>query len=165
MLHLLWKLGVQYGCLSLLLTIYTILIRFLCTPDSVHTLPIYDHIRTECTRKRRQNCDLEQTRSGQIMPRITILIDHVMRKPVSVINENKNADQLRGNRELISAFVFSTQIIQSPYFLNPRLQASSHLLWLYSLICIGPGRKTRRPVFSQRGSINILYVFQMQPNN
>ena len=46
------------------------------------------------------------------------------------------------------------RIVQSLYFLNPRFQASSHLLWLYSLVCVGPGRKPRRPVFSQRGSNN-----------
>ena len=57
--------------------------------------------------------------------------------------------------KLISAFVFATQIIQSLFFLNPKFQASSYLLWLYSPVChvcVGPGRKPRRPVFSQRGS-------------
>ena len=81
-----------------------------------------------------------------------------MRKPVICICENKDADQLRGNREavtakLISAFVFATRLVQSLYFLNPKFQASSHRLWLYSLVCVGPGRKPQRPVFSQRGSI------------
>ena len=56
--------------------------------------------------------------------------------------------------KLISAFVFAARIVQSLYFLNPKFQASSHLLWLYSPACVGPGRKPRRPVFSQRGSIN-----------
>ena len=54
--------------------------------------------------------------------------------------------------KLISAFVFATWIVQSLYFLNPKFRVSSHLLWLYSPVCIGPGRKPRRPVFSQRGS-------------
>ena len=54
--------------------------------------------------------------------------------------------------QLISAFVFATQILQSLYFLNPKFQASSHILWLYSQVCVGPGRKPRRPVFSQPGS-------------
>ena len=54
--------------------------------------------------------------------------------------------------KLVSALVFTTQIVQSLYFPNPKFQASSHLVWLYSLICVGPGRKPRRPVFSQRGS-------------
>ena len=42
--------------------------------------------------------------------------------------------------QLISAFVFATQIVQSLYFLNPKFQASSHLLWLCSPVCVGPGR-------------------------
>ena len=54
--------------------------------------------------------------------------------------------------KLISAFVFATRIVQFLYFLNPKFQASSHLMWLYSPVCVGPGRKPRRPVFSQRGS-------------
>ena len=71
--------------------------------------------------------------------------------------ENKDADELRGNREavtakLISAFDFAKRIVQSLYFLNTEFQASSHLLWLYSPVCVGPGRKPRRPVFSERGS-------------
>ena len=56
--------------------------------------------------------------------------------------------------KLISAFVFATRIVQSLYFLNPKFQTSSHLVWLYSPVCVGPGRKPRRPVFSERGSNN-----------
>ena len=62
--------------------------------------------------------------------------------------ENKDADQLRGNREADQRFFFATSL----YFLNPRFQASSHLLCLHSPVCVGPGRKPQRPVFSQRGS-------------
>ena len=76
-----------------------------------------------------------------------------MRKPAFCICENKDADQLR-TAKLISVFVFATWIVQPLYFLNPKFQASSHLIWLYSLVCIGPGTKPRRPVFSERGSIN-----------
>ena len=54
--------------------------------------------------------------------------------------------------KLISAFVFAIRIVQSLFYLNPKFQASSHLLWLYSPVCVGPGRKPQRPVFSQRGS-------------
>ena len=76
-----------------------------------------------------------------------------MRKPDFCICENKDADQLRGNRaKLISAFVFAAWIVQSLYYLTPKFQASSYLLWLYSPVCVGPGRKPRRPVFSERGS-------------
>ena len=54
--------------------------------------------------------------------------------------------------KLISAFVFAIRIVQSFYFLNPKSHASSHLLWLYSPACVGPGRKPQRPVFSEQGS-------------
>ena len=54
--------------------------------------------------------------------------------------------------KLISVFVFATQIVQSLFFLNPKFQASSHLLSLHSPDCVGPGRKPRRLVFSQGGS-------------
>ena len=62
----------------------------------------------------------------------------------------------RSAAQLISVFVFATQIVQSIYFLNPKFQASSHLLWLYSPVYAGPGRKSRRPVFSWRGSYYII---------
>ena len=54
--------------------------------------------------------------------------------------------------KLISAFVFAIQTVQSLCFLNSNFQASSHLLCLYIPVCVGPGWKPRRPVFSQRGS-------------
>ena len=79
------------------------------------------------------------------------LMNHVMRKPTFCICEIKDADQLVVTAKLISAFVFATQIVQSLYFINPKFQASSHLLYLYSPVCVGPGRKPRRPVFSQLG--------------
>ena len=53
-----------------------------------------------------------------------------MRKPVFCICENK--DQLRGNR-----FIDSTMLL----FFNPKFEASNHLLWLYSPVCVRPGRK------------------------
>ena len=56
--------------------------------------------------------------------------------------------------KLISVFVFVTQVVQSLYFLYTKFQASCHLVWLYSPVCVGPGRKSRRPVFSQRGSFH-----------
>ena len=79
-----------------------------------------------------------------------------MRKQAICICENKDPDQLRGNREADQRLVFATRIVQSLYFLNPKFQTSSHLLWLYSLVCVGPGRKPRRPVFSERGSFESL---------
>ena len=80
-----------------------------------------------------------------------------MRKPDFCLCENKGADQLRGNPKLISAFVFATRIVQFLFYLNPKFQASSSFLSLYRPVCVGPGRKSRRPVFSRRGSHNKLY--------
>ena len=80
-------------------------------------------------------------------------LSRVVRKPAFCICENKDADQLRGTAKLISAFVFATRIVQFLFYLKPKFPASSRLLWLYSPIYIGPGRKPRRQVFSQRDSI------------
>ena len=43
--------------------------------------------------------------------------------------------------QLISALVFATLTVQSLYFLNSNFQASNHLEWPYSLVCVGPGQK------------------------
>ena len=51
-----------------------------------------------------------------------------MGKPTICIGENKDADQLRGNVKLISAFVFATQIVLFLFYLNPKFQASSSFL-------------------------------------
>ena len=80
-----------------------------------------------------------------------------MRKQDFCLGENKGADQLRD----------ATRIVQFLFFLNPKFQASSSFLSLYRPVCVGPGRKPRRPVFSLPGSINGLnfnYVDTMFPN-
>ena len=61
-----------------------------------------------------------------------------MRKPTFCICENKGADQLRSNCEADHTFVFATWIVQFLYFLNPKFPASSHLLCLYSTVCVRP---------------------------
>ena len=43
--------------------------------------------------------------------------------------------------KLISAFVFATRIEQFLYFLNLKFPGSSHLLCLYSWVCVGPVQK------------------------
>ena len=82
-----------------------------------------------------------------------------MRKPTFCICENKDADKLRGNREADQRLCF--RYIDSTIPLLPvnEILASSHLVWLCSPVCVGPGRKPRRPVFSQRGS----YYVPMPP--
>ena len=84
-----------------------------------------------------------------------------MRKPDFCLGENKGADQLRG--KLISAFVFATRIVYFLFFLYPKFQASSLLLRLYSPVCVGPCRKSRRPVFSRRGSYDDIDVLVSVP--
>ena len=70
--------------------------------------------------------------------------------------QSDNSDETKPlTAQLISAFVFVTWIVQSLFYPNPKFQISSHLLWVYSLVCVGPGRKPRRPVFLQRGSSNV----------
>ena len=57
-----------------------------------------------------------------------------MRKPAFCIScENKDADQLRGNREADQRLFFR-YIVQSLYFLNAKFQAFSHLVRFYSLV-------------------------------
>ena len=86
-----------------------------------------------------------------------------MRKTVFCIYpKTKTQISFAVTAKLIRAFVFATQIVESLYFLNPKFQASSHLLWLYRLVCVGPGRKPLRPVFSQRGSYVSLPLVRVQ---
>ena len=82
---------------------------------------------------------LEQTMVNLMVDKVSL----VMRKPDFCICENKDTDQLRVTAKLISAFVFATWIIQCLNYLNPGFQASSHLLWLYSPVCVRPGRKPK----------------------
>ena len=65
-----------------------------------------------------------------------------VRKPIFCICENIGADQLSGDR---AAPLFSP----GGYFINPKFQASKHLLWLYSPVCVEHDRiKIQRHVFS-----------------
>ena len=73
-----------------------------------------------------------------------------MRKPDFCICKNKAAV----TAQLISAFVFATRVVQFLFFLNPKFQACSHLLWLHRLVCVRPGWKPRRPVFSRCSSFD-----------
>ena len=87
------------------------------------------------------------TASGNRFPEMS----RDVRKPDFCICE-KTQISFAVTAKLISAFVFATWIVQSLCFQNPKFQVSSHLLWLYSLVCVVPGRKPRRPVFWHRGS-------------
>ena len=54
--------------------------------------------------------------------------------------------------QLISTFVFVTRIIRFVFYLNPKFQASILLLWLYSLVCVRPGRKPLSLLFFLTGA-------------
>ena len=68
-------------------------------------------------------------------------LSHLVGKPTICICENKDADQLRGNREADQRLCFRYTDSTLLYFLNPKFQASSLLLCFYSLVCVGPVRK------------------------
>ena len=69
-------------------------------------------------------------------------LSRLVRKITIGIGENKDADQLHGNREADQRLCFRYyRKVQSLFFLNPKLQASGYLLWLYSLVCVGPVQK------------------------
>ena len=73
----------------------------------------------------------------------------------------KNEDRKANSTDLIesaSLCIFKNlHSLSAPLFcyidtvINPKFQASSNLLWLYSTVCAGPGRKPGRPVFSWHG--------------
>ena len=63
-----------------------------------------------------------------------------MRKPAIACGKTKTQISFPVTQQLISAFDFATySYIQCLYFLNLKFQACSHLLWLYSPVCVGPG--------------------------
>ena len=78
-----------------------------------------------------------------------------VRKPDFCICKNKDADQLLGNLEAVSAFVFAKRIVWYLYFLNLKFQVPCHLLWLHSPVCVGPGREPQRRVFLIRRSFSL----------
>ena len=63
---------------------------------------------------------------------IVIIESHHVKTEFLHICENKYAI----TAQLISAFVFAIRIVQS-FYLNPKFQVSSHLLWLYIWVCVG----------------------------
>ena len=102
---------------------------------------------------------MESSYTGNHLMQLMFIINiHVVmsyeprREKTGFLHMRKTQISFAVTAKLISAFVFATRIVQSLYYLNPKFQASSHLLWLYSLVCVGPGWKPQRPVFSQRGS-------------
>ena len=81
-------------------------------------------------------------------------MSHIKRKPDFHMQKQRRRSAVQ-----ISCVVTSQLIrplfVQTCYFLNPKFQASGHLLWLHSSVCVEPSRKLQRPVFSQCDSIYI----------
>ena len=75
-----------------------------------------------------------------------------MRKPTICICANRGADQLRSNCEADQHLCFCYMDSTIPLLL-----ISSFKLWLYSLVCVGPGRKPKLLVFSCTGLINAFF--------
>ena len=73
-----------------------------------------------------------------------------MRKAAFCICKNKDADQLRGNREADQRLRFRYLDSAIPLLPNPKFQASSHILWLYSPVCVGPGRSPKTSFLIRR---------------
>ena len=74
------------------------------------------------------------------------------------ICENKDADQLRSNCAADQRLCFRYTDSTIPLLPDSKFQVSSYILWLCNSVCVGPGRKHRRPVFSQRGSDDDSYI-------
>ena len=64
-----------------------------------------------------------------------------MGKPTICIGENKDADQLRGNREADQRLCFRYSDSTIPLLLKSKFQASSSFLRLYRPVCVEPVRK------------------------
>ena len=75
-------------------------------------------------------------------------LSSVMIKPDFAYAKTKTQISFAVTAKLISAFVFTPQIVQSFYFPYLKFQASSNLLWLYSQVCVRPGQKPLRQVLS-----------------
>ena len=75
-----------------------------------------------------------------------------MRKPDLAYEKTKTQISCAVTAQLISTFVFATLIVRFFFFLNLKFQACSYLLYLHRPVCVRPGRKPRRPVFSHHGS-------------
>ena len=62
-----------------------------------------------------------------------------MRKLLAAYAKTKPLISCALTAQLISAFVFTTKIVKSLYFLNLIFQGSSHILWRYSPLCVRAG--------------------------
>ena len=64
--------------------------------------------------------------------------------------------------QLISAFVFTTWIVLSLFFLNPKFQFSSLILCLYSSFCVGLGQKPKAHSSFYKFLMNMSFIVCMR---
>ena len=82
-----------------------------------------------------------------------------MRKPDFCICENKDADQLRGNREADQRLCFRYTDSTIPrYYQRNNFKPLAIFCDCTDRFVSDNGRKPRRPVFSQRGSYDAAYI-------
>ena len=74
--------------------------------------------------------------------------------------ENKGADQLCSycTADQHICFHYKDSTIS---LLKPKFQASSLFLRLYRPVCVGSGRKPRRPIFLRRGSNTHMFIIRL----
>ena len=58
------------------------------------------------------------------------------------------------HKQLIGGFFVFAPYQYNHCFKNPKYNLSSHLMWLHSPICVGPGRRPEYSFFSRRVSLN-----------
>ena len=85
-------------------------------------------------------------------------MSRITRKPKFRLCENKGADQLRSNCEADQRLCF--RYLDSTIPLLPKSEISS--FQPYKQVCVGPGRKPRRLVFSCRSSDLIFMICVMR---
>ena len=82
------------------------------------------------------DCLLNMTKNnGSVIGIDKQYMSRVMRKLAFAYAKTKPQISCAVTALLISTFVFATSRVQSLFYLNPKFQASSHLLWLYSSVC------------------------------
>ena len=113
-------------------------------------LRLFDSFNSETTKINFQFLSILHRHVNSMIIMNAMIIEPRYEKPdFFCIYEDKDADQLCGNRTVDQRLCFATQIVQCLNLLNPKFQASCSLLWLCSPVYVRPGQKPRRPVFSQ----------------
>ena len=79
-----------------------------------------------------------------------------MRKLAFFVCIDKSTDQLHSNCTSDSQILFTIYEDSTIIPLFP--ESSSHLMWLYISVCVRPGRKPRRQVFSCRSSYGAVVI-------